>query len=220
MLAAAAVSPPRVPRPPWGDAGPLSLRLASIHPWAGGGGGEGGVPWSPDAAPRRPRGGGLVVLALGGQRSTGGAHSSPAPLYPLRAGPSCRPSLRPPAPLAVAARRRLAGGGGGGGGPVSAGGGGSGQRSAVSGLRGSGPPLALGAPVPHPTGGGARPPVALYRGGGVGRGARLRRGGAVPRHCPPPTLSRPSSWPTGRGRHLCRLLCGGWGCGGGGFRRR
>ena len=51
-LAAAGVCPPRVRRPPRGGAGPLSLRLVPVCPWAGGGGGrEGGVPWSPDAAP-------------------------------------------------------------------------------------------------------------------------------------------------------------------------
>ena len=60
---------------------------------------------------------------------------------------------------------------------MSAGGGGSGQWSAVSGLRGSQPALALAAPVLPPTGGGARPSVALYRGEGVGLGARLRQGG-------------------------------------------
>ena len=73
-------------------------------------------------------------------------------------------------------RRRVVPAGRGGGG-VSAGGGGSGRRSAVSRLRSSGPPLALVAPVLSPTGGGARLSVALYRGGGVGQGARLRRGG-------------------------------------------
>ena len=112
--------PPGCSGPPGGDAGPLSLRPASVRPWAWGGEGEGVVPWSPDAAPGRPRGAGLVVLAHGGQPSTGRAHSSPAPLYLLRAGP--------PAPLAVAARRRLTGGGGGRAGEF------SGQRvgSAVS----------------------------------------------------------------------------------------
>ena len=44
--------------------------------------------------------------------------------------------------------------------------------------------------------------------------------GGVLRHCPLRTPSRPSPGPTGRGRHLCRCLCGGWGCGGDGFRRR
>ena len=43
-LAAAAVSPPWVQRP-------LSLWPASVRSWAGGGGGEEGAPWSPDAGP-------------------------------------------------------------------------------------------------------------------------------------------------------------------------
>ena len=165
--------PPRVQRPPRGGAWPLSLRPASVRPWAGGGGGEGGVLWYPNAAPRRPRGGGLLFLALGGQPPTGGAHSSPAFLYPLRAGPPCRPSLGPHAPLAVAARCRLAGEGA------------TGRRSAVGGLRGSGPPLALVGPVLPPTGGGARPSVALYLRGGVGRGAWLPGGGASRGTVPP-----------------------------------
>ena len=45
-------------------------------------------------------------------------------------------------------------------------------------------------------------------------------GGGHPAALSPPTLSRPSSGPTGRGGHLRRLLCGGWGFGGGGYRRR
>ena len=84
--------PPGVATPPGGCGGRCpSGRLPS----ALGLGGGGGVPWLPDAALRRPRGGGLVVPALGGQPSTGGAHFSPVPLHPLRAGPSCRPSLAP-----------------------------------------------------------------------------------------------------------------------------
>ena len=60
---------------------------------------------------------------------------------------------------------------------MNAGVGSSGQRSGVSRLRGCGPCLALVAPALRPTGGGARPFVALHRGGGEGRGAWLRRGG-------------------------------------------
>ena len=94
-------TPPGVATPPGGSGGRCpSGRLPSA---LGLGGGEGGVPWLPDATPRRPRGGGLVVPALGGQPSTGGAHSSPVALHPLRAGPLCRLSLA------------LAGLGGGGG---------------------------------------------------------------------------------------------------------
>ena len=108
-LAAAVVSSPRVQRPPRGVRGRCpSDRLPSAY-GLGGGGGERGVPWSPYADPRRPRGGGLVVLALGGQPPTGGAHFSTASLYPLGAGPS----HGPPAPPAVATQCRLAGGGGG-----------------------------------------------------------------------------------------------------------
>ena len=196
--------------PPSGCSGlPVGVRGRFLSCWPpsalgpGGGGGEGGALWSPDAAPQRPRGGGLAVLAPGGQPSAGGAHSSPAPLYPVRAGPLCRPSLGPPAPTAVVTRRWLAGGGR------------EGQRSAVSGLRGSGLPPALIVPALPPAGGGARLSVALYRGGGVGRGARLCQGGASRGTVPPP-LSRARCL----GRHLRRRLSGGWGCGSCGFRRR
>ena len=57
-------------------------------------------------------------------------------------------------------------------------GGGWGQRSAVSGLRGSGPPLVLGAPVLPPTGGGACPSAILCGGGGCGSGGSAPLGGA------------------------------------------
>ena len=74
-----------------------------------------------------------------------------------------------------------------------AGGGGPGQWSAISGLRGSAPPLALGAPVLPPTGGGARPSAALYPRGGVGQGAWLRWGGRPVSlsPVPPPRAHRP-----------------------------
>ena len=116
----------------------------------------------------------------------------PRPPLP-RARPSCRPSLGSLVPPAVAARRWPAGGGR------------EGQRSAVSGLRGSRLPPALVVSALPPAGGGTRSSVTPYRGGGVGRGAQL-----------PPPLSRVCRL----GHHLPRRLCGGWGCGGGGSRRR
>ena len=106
-----------------------------------------------------------------------------------------------------------AGRGGMRGGPASAGGGSSGQRLAVCGLQGSGPPLALVAPALSFTGGGARPP-------GLWVSEPGSTGGGVPQHCPLPTPSRSLPGPAGRGRHLRRRLRGGWGCGSGGFRRR
>ena len=69
---------------------------------------------------------------------------------------------------------------------MSAGGGGLGQRSAVSGLQGSGPPLALVAAVLSPTGGGARPFAAPYD-GGVWVGGPGSAGGGV--RLPPPPLA-------------------------------
>ena len=81
-----------------------------------------------------------------------------------------------------------------------AGGGGPGQWSAVIGLRGSGPPLALGAPMFPPTGGGTRPSAALYGGGGCGSGGPAPLGGAsrVTVPCPPHrahSLGR-GAWPS------------------------
>ena len=201
-----ALAPPtRVQRPLWGGCGAAvsSACLCPLLGLRGSGGGRGRgtlVPWRclKTAAGGRPGGSGP-----GGQPSAGGSHSSPAPLYLARTGRSCRPSLGFPAPLAVAGRRWPAGGGR------------EGQRSAVSGLRGSGFPSTLVVSALPPTGGGARSSVRPYRGGGGGRGARLRRGGGSHGTVPPP-LSRIRRL----GRHLRRALCGGWGCGGGGFRRR
>ena len=106
------------------------------------------------------------------------------------------------------------------GGPVCAGGGVRRQRSAVSGLRGSGPPLIPGASVLRPSGGGARPYAAPYGRGEWGRGVRLRRGGRPAALSPAPPPPRPLPEPTGRGCHRRCHMCRGWGCGGGGFRRR
>ena len=55
--------------------------------------------------------------------------------------------------------------------------------------------------------------------GAVGRGARLRWG-RRPAALPPVPPPRPLPGPMGRGRYRRCCLCGGWGCGGGGFRRR
>ena len=171
------------PPPPGAAASPggcgAAVSPVCLRPLLGlrGGGGRGGPSGPLAPPPRRPRGGGLAVPAPGGQPSAGGSHSSPAPLYLARAGPSCRPSPGSPAPPAVAARRWLAGGGR------------EGQRSAVSGPRGSGFPPALVVSALPPTGGGARPSVAPYCGGGAGRGARLRRGGRPTALSPPHSLA-------------------------------
>ena len=163
--------PPGCRGPLGGGAGPPPPWPASGRPRAGGGrgGGEGGGRGSSPHSPPGPLapppggggGGGPVVPVPGGQPQTEGPHSSPAPLHPLGARPSCRSSLGPPAPLAAAAWCLLAGGGGGGG-RASAGGGGSGHRLAFSRLRGSGPPPALVALALSPTGAGVRPAAASY----------------------------------------------------------
>ena len=166
--------------PPWcsGPTGGMRGRCLSCRPPSalrpGRGGEEGRRPWCPDAAPRRPRGGGVAVLALGGQLLNGGAHSSTAPHYPVRAGPSCSLSLGSPAPLAVAARRWLAGGGGEGRWLLGAAVWVSGQRLVGCGAVGppsrSLPPPSLPREVAH------APLSRCTVGGGVGRGARLRQG--------------------------------------------
>ena len=114
-LASAVVSSPRVQRPSWGGAGPLSLRPVSVRPWAGGGaGGEQGSP-DPLTPPRvGPAGAAWWFWPWGASCRLGGRTLPLPPSTLLRAGLTCRPSLGPPAPPAVAARRWLAGGGGGG----------------------------------------------------------------------------------------------------------
>ena len=79
---------------------------------------------------------------------------------------------------------------------MSAGGCGSGQRSTVSALRGSGPPLVLGAPVPPPTGGGGRPSAALY-GGGVWVGGSGSAGGGRSAALSPSSPPAPIAWVDG-----------------------
>ena len=180
-LAAAVVPPPPPGRS--GLAGRVLGRcLSGLPPSAlgpeGGGGGERGGPSGPLAPPPDGRGGAAWWFR------PWGVALFPAPLHLSRARPSCRPLLGSPAPPAVIARRWLVGGGC------------EGQWSAVSGLRGSGFLPALVVSALPPTGGGARPSVAPYCGGGVGRGARLCRGGGVLWHCPPPFLLRPSSGPS------------------------
>ena len=158
----------------------------------GEGGGSGGSPLVPWRRPLTAEGGWPGTPGPGGQPSAWGVALFPRPPLP-RAGPSCRPSLKSLVPPAVLARRWPAGGGC------------EGWRSAVSGLRGCRFPPALVVSALPPAGGGARSSVTPYRGGGVGRGAQL-----------PPPLSCVRRL----GCHLRSRLCGGWGCGGGGLRRR
>ena len=75
------------------------------------------------------------------------------------------------------------------------------------------PPPSLPLEVAH-----APPPSCTLGGVFVPRPVSAR--GGLPGHCPLPTPSRSSPGTAGRGRYLRRRLRGGWGCGGGGFRRR
>ena len=216
---------PRVPRlqchplgcscPPGGVRGRcLSGRPPAVH-GLGRGGDWGGSP-GPLTPPPDGRGGAAWWFWPWGASRRLEGRTLPLPPSTLwkpepRAGPRSVPLLPWQSP-------RGAGWLGGGGGLVRAGGDGSGQQSGVSGLRGSGPPLALVAPVLPPTGGGAPPSRCTV--GGPWVGGPGSAGGGVPRHCPHPTLPRPSSGLTGRCRHLRCRLSGGWGCGGGRFRRR
>ena len=176
--------PPRVQRPLRGGCGAAvsSACLRALLGLKGRGGGEGGGLWSPGAPPDG-RGGSSWRFRPRGPAVGWGVALFPPPLSTLREPDPCAgPRWGPLAP-AVAARRWPAGSGH------------EGQRSAVSGLRGSGFPPALVVSALPPTGGGARSSVTPYLRGGVGRGAWLSLGG-VPRHCPPPTLSRPPSVPS------------------------
>ena len=180
--------PPGLSDLPRGVRGPRHSRLPPSALGPEGGGGRGGgplVPWRrpPTAAGGRPGGSG-----------PGESQTSPAPLYNARAGPSCRPSLGSPAPPAVVARRWLVGGGR------------EGQRSAVSGLRGSRFLPALVVSALPPMGGGTRPSVPPYCGGGVGRGAQLCRGGGRPTAQSPPHSLAPVVWAV-----TCAAACMGAG---------
>ena len=190
---------PRCPLTPGAAAssgGMRGRRLFGLPPSALGPEGEGGVGRGGASGLLAPlpdgRGGAAWRSRPRGPAVGWGVALCPRPPLP-RAGPSCRPSLGPLVPRAVATRRWPAGGGC------------EGYRSAVSGLRGSRFPPALVVSALPPAGGGARSPVKPYGRGGVGRGAQL-----------PPRLSRVRRL----GRHLRRRLCGGWGCGGGGLRWR
>ena len=205
----------------------LSGRPPPAHGLGGGerGGGRGlgggsllSPPRPPGAAPRRPRGGSLVIPVPGGQPLTGGGVLFPRPHSALWCRALAQALAR--VPSSPRCRRAEPAGWGGGrkgrcvlGAVVRV----SGQQLAGCGavhlLSRSVPPSSLPlevarAPLPHCT-----------VGGGVGQGARLRWGDRPAALFPvPPT--RPSPGPMGRGRHRRRRSCGGWGCGGGGFRRR
>ena len=161
-----------------GGAGPSPAWPASGRRRARGGerlegmGGEGEVPCSPPLVPRRPP-------ALAGARPGGSgpwklAANGGGALFPRPPPPfGCQTLVKASARAPCSPRR-----GGGWGGPASAPGSGSGQRSAASGLRGSGPPSVLVAPALSPTGGGARPAAASYS-GGLGVALRVGGGGAL-----------------------------------------
>ena len=186
---------PQVQRPLLG--GVRGRRFLGLPPSARGpeweGGGGVGGPSGPLAPPPDGQGGGRHGgPGPGGQPSAGGLHPSPAPLY---LEPDPRAGLRwgPSSPLPSSR------GAGRPGAAVRV----TGQRLAGCGKAGS-PPRLLS-------------PPSLSR--EVARAPASRRtvGGAwVGGPSPPPPLSRVRRL----GRHLRRRLCGGWGCGGSGLRRR
>ena len=104
---------PRVQRPLRGGCG-AAVPSACLCPLLGlreRGGGERGGASDPLTPPLTAAGGRPCGPGPGGQPSAGGSHSSPAPRYLARAGPSCRRSLGSPVPPAIAARRWPAEGG-------------------------------------------------------------------------------------------------------------
>ena len=145
---------PRLWLPSWGGCGGGGGGAApppALGPvWEGGGGGWGGA-FGPLAIPpvgQKGGGGRLGGPGPGGQPSARGVAPFPRPPLP-RAGFSRKPSSGAPHPPAVVARRWPAGGGR------------EGQRSVVSGLRGSRFPPALVVSALPPAGGGA--PLSLGR---------------------------------------------------------
>ena len=183
---------PRLWLPSWGGCGGGGAPPPALRPeWEGGG--EWGGRSGLLATPPDGRGGVRHGgPGAGGQPSAGGSRPSPAPLY-LEPDPRAGPRWGPPSP------RLSSRGAGRPGAAVRV----SGQRLAGCGAAGS-PQRSLSPPsLPREV---ARSPAPCRTvGGGVGRGAQL-----------PPPLSRVRRL----GHHLRRRLCGAWGCGGGGLRRR
>ena len=173
--------------------------------------GRGGAPQSPPgplAPPPDCRGGVARWFQYrGAGRRLGGRTRPPLPSALRAPGPRAGPRS---GPLPPSLSPRGVGRPGGWGGLVCAGGGSSGQWSAVSGLRGSGPPLALVAPVLSPSGGGARTFAAPYD-GGVWVGGLGSAWGSVPLFPPPPPRAH------GLGRRgqavTCVVPCVGAGAG-------
>ena len=180
----------------WVRGGGWAGRLPA-HPRVCAGGGEGwvgGALWPPGDASRRPGGrggGGMAVLVPGASHRPGGRAPHPPPLS--RAGCSRRPS---PGPLPP---RPLSRGAGRPGVAVGV----SGQWLAGCGAAGPSPRSLPPHSLPREV---ARPRTSCHTVGG----ARVR--GPIP----PPQTSRTRRL----GLLLRRRLCGGWGCGGGGFCRR
>ena len=183
---------PRVQRPFRGGcaAAVSSVCLNPLLGLSGRGGGSGGGPLVPWRRLLTAGGGGAALRSRQRGPAIGWGVAS-VPRPPLpRAGPSCRPSPGPLIPPAVVARRWPA---------VRV----SGQRLAGCGAAGS-PPRSLSLPsLPREV--ARSSPSCRTVGGAWVWGAQL-----------PPPLSRVRRL----GRHLRRRLCGGWGCGGGGLRRR
>ena len=170
---------------------PFGLPPSPLGP-EGEGGGSGGGPLYPWRRPLTAEGRRPGSPGSGGQLSAGGSHSSPAPLYPE---PDAHAGprwapLSPPPSPRGAGRPGMA---------VRV----SGQRLAGWGAVGP-PPRSLSRPSLPPDVARA-PPSRRIVGGGRGSGGQV-----------PPPLSRVRCL----GRHLRCCFCGGWGCGGGGLRRR
>ena len=179
--------PPAAHGPGWGKGG------------GGGLGGEGGVPHSPPLVPwcRPPTAAWGPAADWGGQT-----------LVQALARAPCSPRCR----RVVPAGRR-------GGGVRACECWGRRFGSAVSGYRAAGQWASPFTRCPRPF---SRwrwhaPLSRAVQWGGCGSGGPAPLGRDVPRHCPLPTLSRSLPGRAGRGRHLRRRLCRGWGCGGGGF---
>ena len=196
--AAAAVSPPRVQRPPRGGVRGCCLSGRPPSALGLGGRGEGGVPWSPHAAPQRPRGRQPGGSGPGGPAADRGDALFPCPPLPFESGTLVQALTG--VPCSPHRRRAAPAGGGGGGGPVGAGPAARVSGQLLVGCGAVGPPSHWLPPPPLPREVARAPPSRCTVGGAWVGGPGSVRGGRPaalsPSHSPAPAVWDDGAWPS------------------------